>query len=228
MRRSLTKFFLSFIFALAPVIATPLTGIANSSSLRGNDSVSWSQLGSPFTTFSGSIMASSADGVQVTVVSPSLERVNEGFGWIGIFPMNDQLLWNEDTSNPITLMFSTPVDAVGALVQGDFVGNFSVTLTAFDGTANLGSFIVNGDNTLAEDGSAPFLGVRVASSLITSVVFSEADPSGSNRFAVDTLEIGSSVVPEPTSVDLVLGASLFACAATVYVRRRSTRRRRSS
>jgi hypothetical protein len=70
--------------------------------------------------------------------------VDESFLRTGSFPLNDFLLWNADTGDPITFTFSTPVQGVGTFVQGDIFDAFSVTLTAYNGATNLGSFTVKG------------------------------------------------------------------------------------
>lgn len=208
--------------ALASIqLLASITQVGSPAALAPNASLQWDAIGAAGTTFSGAVTGT-AGAVGVTGASASLERVDESFLWTGSFPLNDFLLWNADTGDPITFAFSTPVQGVGTFVQGDIFGAFSVTLTAYDGATNLGSFTVNGTNTGAEDGSAPFLGIASDMSNITKIVLTELDVSP-NNLAIDTLYLTAPSASTPEPGTLGMTALLVAAAMILY---RTPRRRR--
>jgi hypothetical protein len=201
--------------ALASIqLLASITQVGSPAALAPNASLQWDAIGVAGTTFSGQVTGT-AGSVGVTGVSSSLDRVDESFLWTGSFSLNDFLLSNADTGDPITFTFNTPVQGVGTFVQGDIFGAFSVTLTAYSGATNLGSFSVNGTNTGAEDGSAPFLGVLSDTANITNIVLTELDVSP-NNLAIDTLYLTapSTSTPEPGT----LATTAFLAAAILLYR----------
>lgn len=197
-----------------------ITQVGSPAALAPNAALQWDAIGAAGTTFNAPVTGT-AGSVGVTGTSSSFERVDESFLWTGSFTLNDFLLWNTDSGDPMTFTFSTPVQGAGTFVQGDVFGPFSVTLTAFNGATNLGSFTVNGTNIGAEDGSAPFLGVLSDTPNITNIVLTESDVSA-NNLAINTLFLmgPSASTPEPGTLGAI---ALIAAAMLLY--RTSWRRR---
>jgi hypothetical protein len=67
------------------------------------------------------------------------------------------------------------------------------------------------------DGSAIFIGFTSSSNNIAFLNFNVIDQFGGDSLAIDTLQIGSSAVPEPGTL-LLLGSGLL--GAVGYTRRR--------
>jgi hypothetical protein len=155
----------------------------------------------------------------------TFERVDQGTGWNGNFPASDRLLWTMDSAGPMALSFATPLASAGAGIQAEFFGAFQATLTAFNGTSNLGSVSVTADSNSNADGSAPFLGIIDNTGRnITSIQYSVISETGVNTFAIDTLRLGSQVspVPEPSSLLLLTsGLISFAWIYYLFLRRRA-------
>lgn len=170
-----------------------------------NDTISWGQLGTSFTNVSPGASVTSTNGLHATVSDDTggqMQRRDEGNGWAGSFAPGTQLLWNQDNVGAIIVNFLTPVSAAGALIQSDYYGNFTATVTTNDGS----SFNVNGAASGCDCGSNPFLGVLSDSANITSVRFTEADDYASNDFAIGPLQLmdGVSGVPEPATWGMML------------------------
>jgi hypothetical protein len=216
--RKLLGFFALGALATASAWAGTVTGVTTLAALSSNDSVSWGQLGLAFTTVSSPASVTSANGLSMTVSDGgTLERRDQGSGWAGNFTNFDQLLWNQDNGNPITVVdLSAPIGGAGAQIQSDVYGSFTATISAYNGSTLLGSFTENGVSTGAGDGSAIFIGLVDTSAEITSVGFSVSDANGLNNFAIDTLYLNDSSTtstPEPASLLLagsaLMGLSLF-------------------
>ena len=204
--------------ATASAWAGTLTWVTTLAALSSNDSVSWDQLGPAFTTVASPASVTSVNGLSMTVSDGgTLERRDQGSGWTGNFTFLDQLLWNQDNGNPITVVdLSAPISGAGAQIQSDVYGSFTATISAYNGSTLLGSFTENGVSTGAGDGSAIFIGLVDTSAEITSIGFSVTDVNGANDFAIDTLYLNDSSTtstPEPASLLLagsaLMGLSLF-------------------
>jgi hypothetical protein len=187
------------VAAFASVAPAHAGGITSRVGLT--DTIDWSQLGPTSTVLSSPQTVMSVDGVTVTVSSAGgvFERRDEGDGWSGIFTPGEALLWDQGVGPDITLTFGTPVSAAGATIQADFFGAYTAQITV-NGAE---TFSVNGDNTGAEDGSAPFIGW--SGGPITTLQFeltSAADAP--NDFAIGTVSLGTTTVPEPSTWAMML------------------------
>ena len=178
--------------------------VTGASALAPNDAIDWGQLGSDSTSFPSSTAVTSAGGLgaSVTTDDPSgLVRVDEGNSWVGNFTVGDHLITNNQLAfAPLTIDFATPISGAGAKIQLDSSGPFTASIEAFSGSTSLGTFMEDGNSTSLEDGSAIFIGVLDTTPSITSLVFGiENPPSFQGDFAIDSLLINTSSVPEPTS-----------------------------
>ncbi len=80
----------------------------------GNDMIDWGQFGPTFTQIQSPASWTSMLGASGTVSDlGTLERRDEGSGWIGIFNIGDHLLWNQDNGNVIDIHFDTPISLGG-------------------------------------------------------------------------------------------------------------------
>ena len=182
----------------------------------GVDTIDWSQLGPAFNTVSSPASWTSNLGAPGTASdSGTLEQVDEGNGWTGTFNLNDHLLWNQDNGNAIDIHFSSPISLGGAQIQNDFSGNFTGYIQAIGSFGTSQKFQISGNNTQAEDGSAPFIGIQdLSGGNITDLLFTtdSAVNGGTNFTAIDTVLLGSAV-PEPGSF-AVVGLLFLILAAT--------------
>jgi hypothetical protein len=189
--------------------------------LGATDTIDWSVLGAPFTTVSNPFsILSTGGGVTTTVSQPGggdFERRNEGFvgGWDGIFTPGQALLWNQDNTNELTMVFSVPLFAVGADIQSDGFGPFTANIEAFGaGNVLLGTFSVTGNNTGGSTGTAPFLGVISSAADITSIRYS----IDFDNFGLAINHTSMAPVPEPGTLSLV-GTGLVGLVGAIRRRR---------
>ena len=189
------------MLGVAPLLWGDSLLVVTSSAAQGaNDSVAWSQLGADATTLSSAFVATSAQGMGVTVglteansltsvVCPATPCSWTGTGFAG----GDTLIWTSDTGNggngPLTLTFAQGVSGAGAFIQADGPGPFTAQIQAYNGVTLLGSFTVASDSK----GDATYIGViDQTGSNITSVTFSLTSCAGiCTDFAVDTVAIAS-------------------------------------
>ena len=114
-------------------------------------------------------------------------------------------------NGPITLTFGSPVSEVGFNAEEFANGPYTISLTAFDGATNLGTFTATGfDPAQGEPGGVlSFEGLRDSGGGITSLVISDAN---GNNIAVGPIAFGatatSTTVPEPGSL-FQLGTALI-------------------
>ncbi len=116
-------------------------------------------------------------------------------------PAGDTFIWTSNGSNggngPATITFGRSVAGVGAFIQADGPAPFVAQIQAFNTAgASLGTFTESSDS----NGDAIYIGVADSSGPnIASVVVGLASAMGSvSDFALDTLNLGSSVGPTPT------------------------------
>ena len=215
-RVSMSGLFLAGIFTVglggAASVANADTIVQTSSlaALNPNDSVNWSSLGPQFTSETNPFTVTSPGGIGMSIGNPggAFETYVEGSGWNGVFNTGDYLLFSPGV--PMAINFATPVSGVGAYIQSNNFGNYTGSLdaTAYSPSgADLGTYVVSGDNTGGNTGTAPFLGIQDLSGVnISSIVFSTTN-SGAG-FAIDSLELSTSSVPEPGSLALLAVAGV--------------------
>jgi len=211
------------------------TFVGTAQNLGASDSIDWGALGAAFTLVPNPTTALTTNMTTKYTVSQTagtmFERVDEGLatGWIGIFAPDAHLLWTNGNNGPITVRFDKPLFVGGAQVQATAFGAFVARITALDMAGNpLGgaSFTAAGNNTSAEDNTAPFLGIRSDQQNIYGLRFSL------DSAAQDTkdLAIGSVLltVPEPSSLTLLafgglglLGLGRFRLTRSLLWRRAS-------
>src|SRR5438034_7235989 len=177
--------------------AGAITTFTSRGGFPGNDSLDWGQLGLPFTVVAAPFSATSVGGLTINVTQPfnvPFERLDEGNGWDGIFTIGEHLLANRGTGE---MDFSqTPIAGFGTAIQADTQGPYTATLSAFDGATLLGSLTVSGDNTSAENGTAPFAGITDSVAEITSIVITNTG-TFENSFGIDSLSLRTAPVPLP-------------------------------
>jgi len=190
--------------SLFGIVSDASAAIVGITSLSGNDSIDWSQLGPAFTGVSSPQGVSSVGGLAATVSSGSLERLDEGNGWSGNFTGGTPLLWatGAATTSEITLNFAHPVLAVGAQIQFQEFGVFTAQVLGGDGV-DLGTFTEGGLSTSNGDGSAIFIGLSSNIGDITQIQFSLTN---NGAFAIGTVELQTlgSGVPEPSTWAMML------------------------
>src|SRR5690348_7857748 len=189
------------MLGVAPLLwGDSLLVVTNAAAQGANDSVAWSQLGSDATTLSSAFVATSAQGMGVTVGLTGANSLTSVVcpatpcSWTGNgFTAGDTLLWTSDTGNggngPLTLTYAQGVSGAGALLQADGPGQFTAQIQSYNGATLLGSFTVASD----ANGDAAYIGVTdQTGSNITSVTFSLTSCFGvCTDFGVDTVAIAS-------------------------------------
>jgi PEP-CTERM motif len=183
--------------------ALGIVPVASRAAMGADDSLTWSgadgaSLLSPYAT-------TSVGGITITATAADLVlfEQNGGIGFAANFAPGDRLLSTFVSDGPITLTFSSAVRGVGFniahLVNGLFIG----TLDFFNGINPLGSVTVAGSSSVANDGSAAFLGGLGTTLDITKVVISVDSQGGSTALTINDLSLVVSAVPEPTSALLL-------------------------
>jgi len=185
--------------------------LVNSQAAQGaNDSLHWSQLGPDGTILTASFTAKSASGLTVTanLAAPnavaSVVCAATPCSWTGTgFTAGDTVIWTSDAANggsgPLTLNFGGGVSGVGAVVQADGPGQFTVQIQALNGSTSLGTFTA----TSNAQGDAVYIGVLDQTGPnITSVEFRLTSCTGTcTDFALDTASLN---VPNVTSFPLAV------------------------
>jgi len=189
----------------APSLVTDL------GALKGNDTVSWAQLGGVGTLLGQSFNANSSNALAVSgtlagaeggclAVVGSASDCSWGAG--SGFNVGDSVIWAEGSSSytgsgPLTLSFK-PVQGAGLFVQSVSSGAFTVQIQAFNGNTLLNSFTAT-----SASGAGQFIGVLDDHAEITKIQLSltQCGPGcDSNDFAVNSLVLNTvSAVPEPST-----------------------------
>ncbi|MBN9420577.1 MAG: hypothetical protein J0I12_34345 [Candidatus Eremiobacteraeota bacterium] len=175
----------------------------------GNDSLLWTDLGSPGSSVASGTTALSANGLGVTVSnsnSSSFElrvQIPTAFSsWSGNFTPGDPVLWNSPSSGengPTTLSFAAPVLGVGFNIMADFYGAFTGQVEAFDALNNsLGIFAYSGTSNGDSDGSAVYFGLQDTSASISRIVITGLTASSvPNDFAINQLSLNTLATAAP-------------------------------
>jgi hypothetical protein len=219
---------LLFAILLASSARAAPVEIDSRAALGGNDFVDWGTLG-PVGTSPASFFTwtsnSGLDGTVATVGGAQIFRVDQGNGWSGNFAPGDKLLYAVPTTT-VLISFSTPVRGVGAQLQSDMLGGFTITLDALDtGNHLLASFTTTGNSTIDADNSAIFLGLLDDAPTIARIGYvlnfglnSNVSGFALNRLDMVTASSSLEPVPEPGTLGL-LATSLTVFGFAGWLRR---------
>jgi hypothetical protein len=194
---------------------------------NGGDHIDWSQLPAGFQgSNTAPVTTAGGDSATVTSNGTDLYSLIEGTNWLGGFNIDDAgIAVTFGDGDTLTIDLVNAVSQVGAFVQSDVFGDFTIEMRLFDDGLNLiggGPFTVSGANLGTQDGSNPFLGAVSDSPNISRIVFaltvSDAGEGGKGGIGIGQLELGPAV-PEPVSLSL-LGLGL---AGYAIRRRRAVR-----
>lgn len=193
-----------------------IIAVASPAGLGPNTTVNWDAFGPP-----GVYSTPPA----VTVFGPravgfasskgTLDRVNEGSGFVSNFLPGTPLLLQDTQQDGFVVNFSDPVRGVGAPIQDFLRGAFTAQLRFFDAANTLlGSINVSGTNTGLENGAVPYLGGLSDAEDIKYVAFNILDPGvdfgrrGNLALGPLNFAVAATAVPEPASTSLMLAGLL--------------------
>ena len=192
--------------------AGTITSVSTRAGLGANDIVQWGTAAQDGVFSVSPLAVVSAGGVSVSAaVTGGLATYvqNGSGGYIGAFSPGDILLDSAFNPGPITIDFGTAVRGVGFNIASLNFGAFTGTLQLFGaGNTLFGSVSVSGTSSLANDGSAPFLGATSSLRDITRVVISTTGAGSEltiNQMSLLTTNPGSEI-PEPSTITLLSAA----------------------
>lgn len=180
------------------------------------------QLGSPQTWTS----TGGATGMVGLISSQNMEVRQQPNSWNGGFPNGMGVLYNGVLTlgnNPggILVTLNQPTNGVGAWIQPDWIGSFTATISLLDSGYNvIGSYTAAGNSTNTP-GTTLFIGAYDNTADVYAVLFDTTFPGHDDDFAIGTVKLGYSVVPEPSSL-LLMGSSALGLAGVI--RRRMSRK----
>jgi hypothetical protein len=194
--------------ALADTILTYAgSGSAARALFPSNDLLDWGQFGPYPTSVANGSVATSTNGINVTVFSPngSFQRLDEGFGWTGHFQIGDHLLWDLAGAGAVDL--DTLVAGIGFETHSNNGGAFTATVSIFDSSHTLlSSLIQAGFGGACGPGcnDAPFFGFQdLSGANIASVSISMTNDASGFGFNQLSILDGPTSVPEPVSLVLL-------------------------
>jgi hypothetical protein len=203
-------------FGLAGTGAHAATSLVTSpSGIRADGKIDWGDKGPEFTTVSNhfTIAVHGVSGLEVTVsqVSGSFTRLDQSSpgSWPGNFTPGDKLLSTKTTvsaTGPVSLVFNSPVQGVGAQIQAFSTGAFTASIEAFNSSnASLGSFTLAGDSNAKADNSAIFIGILSNAVDISKVVFGvPVATANAQDFLINGPRIQVAPVPEPKTYTMLM------------------------
>jgi hypothetical protein len=209
--------FLIFVAALGFAVSMEAQSLITSQGAIGaNDQINWGSLGPAYTVRGGSFNIASGGLLESVTVSDNtgFERLDQGNGWNGNFAPGTQLLWDWHSSVPVTMVFSSPVSAVGFQIENGTYEAFTATIQAYD-TSNIyiGSVSEAGNGTGAGDNSAIFIGIQNID--IGKIIIGTTDSIPD--LAIGTVYLNAQPVPEPSTLAL---AGLGGAGMLLGLRRR--------
>ena len=229
--KALTNFMLKSAIAaslitfgvMLPKPAQAINWVTDRTALGANDYIDWATLGSSFTPVANpspvtSNLGSNATISQANASNMQIRQQGVDVGWRGNFAPNDFVLYTNGNGQ-LTISFANPVFGAGAQIQTSIYGNFTVNLTAYDGSDNvLGNFTSVGNSNGNADNSAIFIGVNDNVASISKLIFSvPVTPD----FAINRLAIATAV-PWETDVLSVVGTTIL-FGLGVWTKRKSTK-----
>ncbi len=150
----------------------------------------------------------------------------QGVSWDGNFPANMGILYNgvgtlNNTPADMAATFNVGVYGAGAWINAGVIGSFTATVTLFDQNFQpLGSFSADGDTEIGT-GTALFIGAYDSNPDVYAIQFNVKDSEGQDDFAIGTMGLATSAVPEPGTL-MLLGPSVLGLFGVV--RRRMNRK----
>ncbi len=120
----------------------------------------------------------------------------DGAGVLATFDLNGA----GPVSSTIELDFNQKVGYFGTYAEGQFNGAYTIFLALYNGGSLINTFSVTGNQQLANDGSAPFIGFISNDEAVDRVVFSAVD--GTNSATAFAISDVTAAVPEPGSLVL--------------------------
>lgn len=191
--------------------------------------VDWSIFG-PDGTLINTPDSRNVGGITVGVSSSQglLKRYNEGTSFIGNFALGDHLLGDAGSeSDSFIVRFGSPVKGFGTQVDAHYIrGDYAGGIDMFSaGNTLLYTALFSGTNTLAEDNTAPFVGVTSDFSNISFAIFwidQSFDPDlppKSGPLLINRLDVIAAPEPSPLAV---LSTALMGFFAFGFLRRKAS------